>query len=146
MTRNLARERAAKLEAVRNILNDRRGMSLVEVMVVIAIILTLMSVVGYGAFNFYQQSLQETTKIQMTQIAERAQIHVMKGKSLPSGANAVSELYDGMEAPRDGWGNDFIFMPGGGPRDFEIVSLGADGAEGGQGTNADLKWSEVKTH
>ena len=75
MTRNLARERAAKFEAVRNILNDRRGMSLVEVMVVIAIILTLMSVVGYGAFNFYQQSLQETTKMQMTAKRKKAQLN-----------------------------------------------------------------------
>ena len=144
MTRNLARERAASMAAARTLITDRRGMSLVEVMVVIAIILTLMSVVGYGAFQFYQSSLQETTKLSMTQIADRAQIYTLKGKSLPTGGDAVSQLYDGMEAPKDGWGNDFIFLPGGGKGDFDIISLGADGAEGGSGTNADIKWSEVK--
>ena len=43
------------------------------------------------------------------------------------------------EIPKDGWGRDFIFEASptsGGP--FTIRSLGADGAEGGEGYDADL--------
>ena len=49
----------------------RRGMSLVEVMVVIAIILTLMSVIGYGVMSVFQNSRVDTTKLQMARVAER---------------------------------------------------------------------------
>ena len=46
---------------------------------------------------------------------------------------------DMSELPLDGWGNDFIYQanPGGG-RAFVIISLGADGRQGGEGFDADL--------
>jgi len=46
--------------------------------------------------------------------------------------------------PVDSWGNEFRYVsPGPGGHDFDIISLGADGNEGGSGNDADLKWSEV---
>jgi len=44
-----------------------------------------------------------------------------------------------MEVPKDGWGRDFILeLHPGARRPFVIKSLGADGADGGEGYNADL--------
>jgi len=40
---------------------------------------------------------------------------------------------------KDSWGNDFIYnVPGPDNEPYEIISLGADGQEGGEGFNADL--------
>jgi general secretion pathway protein G len=40
---------------------------------------------------------------------------------------------------KDPWGNDFIYRsPGEDDRDFEIISYGADGKEGGEDFNADI--------
>ncbi len=40
---------------------------------------------------------------------------------------------------RDPWGNDFVYKsPASNGDDFEIISLGADGEEGGEGFDADL--------
>ncbi len=40
---------------------------------------------------------------------------------------------------RDPWGNDYLLkVPGSDGSDYEIVCLGADGAEGGEGFDADL--------
>lgn len=46
--------------------------------------------------------------------------------------------------PRDPWGNHYIYRsPGDQGRDYEIISLGADGREGGTGFNQDIKnWEE----
>jgi general secretion pathway protein G len=53
--------------------------------------------------------------------------------------------------PKDPWGNDYIYKCPGDyvegtdrQRDYEIISLGADGKEGGEGFNADIKSYEIK--
>lgn len=124
---------------------SRRGMSLVEVMVVIAIILTLMSVIGYGVMTVFQNSRVDTTKLQMARVAERVQIYSLRHKGVPSSSEGLAAVYEGEEVPVDSWGNEFRYTsPGPGGQDFDLVSLGADGSEGGTGNNADLKYSEIK--
>ena len=56
----------------------------------------------------------------------------------PAGATSWQEggYLKGKEVPKDPWGNEWRFTSSG--RRFEIVSLGADGKEGGQGLDADL--------
>ena len=48
------------------------------------------------------------------------------------------------EMPRDAWDNPFQYQsPGQFNRDYDIWSLGADAAPGGDGTNADIgNWPE----
>ncbi|WP_372370869.1 type II secretion system protein GspG [Candidatus Uabimicrobium sp. HlEnr_7] len=43
--------------------------------------------------------------------------------------------------PKDPWGNDYIYYEKNGK--FEIISFGADGAYGGNGKYADIKYSEL---
>ncbi len=39
----------------------------------------------------------------------------------------------------DPWNNEYLYLsPGSGDRDYEIVCFGADGAEGGEGKDADI--------
>ncbi len=122
----------------------RRGMSLVEVMVVIAIILTLMSVIGYGVMTVFQNSRVDTTKLQMGRVAERVQIYSLRHKGPPSTSEGLAAVYEGEEVPTDSWGNEFRYVsPGPNGRDFDLISLGADGQEGGTGRNADIKYSEL---
>jgi len=48
------------------------------------------------------------------------------------------------DLPKDGWGNDFIYvrmMDGDLP--YEILSYGADGEEGGEGYNTDLSSADA---
>lgn len=43
--------------------------------------------------------------------------------------------------PKDPWGNDYVYTAPGQKVPFEIMSLGSDGAEGGEGEAADI-WGE----
>ncbi len=44
------------------------------------------------------------------------------------------------EVPKDPWGRPYIYVcPGTHENDYEIMSYGADGQEGGEGKNADIK-------
>ena len=118
-------------------------MSLVEVMVVIAIILTLMSIIGFGVIQVYQQSQVDTTKLTMSKINQQVQIYQLRKKKLPS-SGGLSEIFDGEDPPRDSWDNEFVFVvPGPGNSPFDIISLGSDGQDGGAGNAEDIKWSEI---
>lgn len=52
---------------------------------------------------------------------------------------------EGSSAPKDPWGNEYRYRsPGEQQRDYEIISLGADGKEGGTGFDQDLKSWELE--
>ena len=127
---------------------NRRGMSLVEVMVVIAIILTLMSVIGVGVISVFNNSKVDTTILTMGKVSQRVQIYMLRKKAPPSTSDGLAAVYtDGETVPKDSWDNEFKYVsPGPGGHDFDLISLGADGNEGGSGNNEDLKWSEVGAH
>ena len=66
-----------------------------------------------------------------------------KGKfpSSSQGLEPIAKYFQDSSVPTDAWGNEFqYYSPGtSGDHEYEIVSLGRDGAEGGDGYDADIK-------
>ena len=124
-------------------LASRRGMSLVEVMVVIAIILMLMGVVTVGVMSGLSNAQQDTTKMSMGRIAQQIDIYMLRHNNrVPT---SLSEVFTEEDVPRDAWNNEIKLESGGsGNAKYDLMSYGADGQAGGEGKNADLKWSEMK--
>jgi general secretion pathway protein G len=119
----------------------RRGMSLVEVMVVIAIIVTLMAIVGGGAIYAFNASKVSTTELQLKEVAKRVQMYALK-KGAPSTSDGLKVVYGDEKPPQDSWGHEIILVaPGPNGLEFDLVSYGSDGAEGGTGNAADLRYS-----
>lgn len=136
--------RHRNLLAARRALRSKRGMTLVEVMVVIAIIVTLMSIVGYGVYSLYADSQVETTTLQMHEVNKRIELYALK-KGFPSTSEGLKAVYKNEDPPKDSWGRDFVYVsPGPNGLDYDLVSYGADGQEGGSGNDADIKWSEIR--
>ena len=122
----------------------RRGMSLVEVMVVIAIIVTLMAIVGGGAIYTYNLSKVSTTELQIHEVDKRVQLYSLK-RGAPSTGDGLKAVYGDEKMPKDGWDHEFIFVsPGPNGMEYDIISYGSDGGEGGTGNGMDLKLSELK--
>lgn len=119
----------------------RRGMTLVEVMVVIAIILAVMGILAVGIFQIFSDSQVDTTKLQMSKVAQRVEIHMLR-KGLPSSSDGLSVIFpEGV--PKDSWGNDFQYItPGPNGRKFDLVSYGEDGSQGGSGNGEDIRYSD----
>lgn len=110
----------------------RRGMSLLEVMVVIAIILTLMGVLAFGVMSVFGDSQVQTTILTMNKVDERVQIYQLRKKKPPTTSEGLAAVYGSEQLPTDAWGNPIQYVaPGGNGRAFDLVSYGADGAEGG---------------
>jgi general secretion pathway protein G len=132
-------------EAALRAASDRRGMSLVEVVVVIAIILTLMSLIGYGIMQTFGETQVDTTKLSMSQVADKVQIYQVRKGKVPASGEGLRAVYTDIAPPKDAWGNEFVYVsPGPNGQPFDIISLGADGREGGSGNNADIKLSETR--
>lgn len=56
----------------------------------------------------------------------------------PAGVNVWKGPYLKREIPKDPWGNSYRYRSPGNGRPYEIVSLGADGREGGEDENKDV--------
>jgi general secretion pathway protein G len=138
-------------------LTNARGMTLIEIMIVIAIIGGLMAVLGTTAFNKLKQSRVDNAKIQIRQLSDALNSYNMACNSYPTteqgldaltvspGAEACSnwgpDPYVKGSMLKDPWGKPFIYESDGGT--FNIISLGSDKKEGGDGYDKDLSSQEL---
>jgi general secretion pathway protein G len=135
----------------------RSGFTLIEILVVMAIVMGLVSVVGVNVIRHQREARVKTATIQIRELQNAiAHYETEQGRipTMEQGLEAlvqkpvsspVPERYppDGYLAsrrlPKDPWGNDYIYVaPGREGLPFEIISYGADGESGGSGDAADI--------
>lgn len=132
----------------------QQGFTLLEVMVVLAIIGGIMALVATNIIGAAGDANIKTTKSQiklMENALDLYKLHnytyptteqglealVQKPTSAPEPKNYQSGGYlKGNKVPTDAWGNEFLYFLDKGK--YEIVSLGADGQEGGEEDGADI--------
>ena len=129
----------ARLRAAQRGPRSRRGMTLMEIMIVITIIVLLTGVLMWGIMRTAGQAYAETARLQIGKIEQDVVLFKMKKKKVP---DSLQELYKDEPIPKDPWGNEYVLGNGSGKKGFEIMSYGADGKEGGTGADEDIKGSE----
>jgi general secretion pathway protein G len=125
----------------------RRAFSLVEVIVAVTIVALLAAIVAPRVYRFIFRANVSKAKAEATQLAQNVKLYMTEsGLSRLPPDFELSWLTEGpdpyLESKRDlldPWGNEYVIrVPGTDGRDFDIVSLGADGQPGGEGENADI--------
>lgn len=126
----------------------KRGFSLVELMVVIAIIGLLATVVTVSVIGQKEEADRTRVQSDMKAISDALDLHRLNVGNYPSSLEGLmsntinSNRWKGpylKESPVDPWGNAYEFTAGSGRAgDYEITSYGADGAPGGVEVNEDL--------
>lgn len=129
------------------------GFTLIEVMVVVAILAILAAVVVPRVMD--EPAKARVAKVEQDIRAIESALDLYKldnfnypstGQGLealvtkPSGADLKNYKAGGYlrELPVDPWGNQYQYMSPGQHGEVDVFSLGADGAPGGQGNNADV--------
>lgn len=127
------------------------GYSLLEILVVLAIISALMAIVGPRVLGHVDQSKVVSTKTQAKNLKDALGIYRLRAGTYPDKTIGLQVLIDPPvgekildedQIPLDAWGNAFHYEPptveGGRTTSVKVYSLGADNEPGGEGLNADI--------
>lgn len=117
-----------------------RGMTLLEIMVTITIIGVVMGAVAVAVIPNLNRAKIDTTKnsIRGGVVPALKLYYTRHGKYPDTGSGMQALVSERMleQLPRDGWGNDFVYLNEGSK--YKIISYGADGAPGGSEDDADI--------
>jgi general secretion pathway protein G len=130
----------------------QHGFTLIEIMVVVIILGILVSLIAPNIFGVLDDAEITATKVQMRNIEVALDTYRMNHSRYPTSDQGLEALLNppGRERgyldsiPKDPWNNVFQYRsPGLKGGDYDLFSLGRDGQEGGQGTDADIgNWQE----
>lgn len=144
MMQNLAKRFAGRPGA--------KGFTLLELLVVMAIIGLLAAYVGPKYFSQLGKSEQNVAKAQIEAFAKALDTFRLDAGRYPTTAEGLGALmtkpvnvrtwngpYLAKEIPLDPWGKAYIYKnPGSRGREYDIISYGSDGQPGGTDVAADV--------
>ncbi|MBD7941337.1 type II secretion system major pseudopilin GspG [Brevundimonas guildfordensis] len=138
----------------------RAGYSMLEILVVLAIIALIAAVVGPRLFAQLDKSKTQTARLQIRSLEAALETMRIDIGRLPTEQEGLTLLmkadaqqtpgwsgpYLDKDLPPDPWGRSYIYVAPPAPSASEptpdararVISYGADGQEGGEGVNADV--------
>ena len=127
------------------------GFTLLELMVVLAILALLGGLVGPKVLDYLGKAKSRTAIVQIAELEktlDNFKLDVGRYPTTEEGLDALvkrpasANLWSGpyiKEVPKDPWNNPYKYANPGAGGGVEILSLGADGIAGGDGENADIR-------
>ena len=136
---------------------NNKGFTLIELMIVLAILALLAALVGPRLMGQFDKAKVDDAKVQIRNLETALKLYKIENSAFPSTEQGLQALLEkptvgvipknyraegyleGKKVPKDPWGNDFIYISPGEHGDFDLSSYGGDGARGGEGNNADIE-------
>ena len=128
----------------------QRGMSLIEIIIVIVLIGAVLTFVGSRVLGGADRAKANLAKSQVATLAQKVESFQMDTGRLP---NTLDELvtqpgdaagwlgpYAKATELKDPWGHAIEYRAPGEDRDFDLVILGKDGKVGGSSYDTDIKY------
>jgi len=129
-----------------------RGMTLIEILVVLVLIGIVLGIVGGNFIGKGEKAKADAAKIEIGQISQTLDLYKLEVGRYPSSQEGLQALISApagaanwngpywkkSAVPKDPWGNEYRYVSPGSKGAYEIISLGADGKEGGEGPDRDI--------
>ena len=135
----------------------RAGFTLIEILVVVVILGILAGLVVPRFMEQPEKARQTKAKMQLESLETALKIYKLDNGFYPDTDQGLEALVkkpttgrvpsrwreggylEKSSVPKDPWDNDFVYLsPGAHNKDYDLMSLGADGETGGDGTDGDI--------
>jgi general secretion pathway protein G len=132
--------------------NSHSGFSLVELIVVMVIIGMLATMVVFRTRSYLIVSKQNAAKMEISRISEALETYYAMSDRYPTNEEGLVVLSQDSENFPDGilnklsvdpWKSDYQYNSPGRNSAYEVICLGADGREGGEGADKDISSEDV---
>ncbi|NOT12021.1 MAG: type II secretion system major pseudopilin GspG [Methylococcaceae bacterium] len=128
------------------------GFTLLELLVVLGIIAMLAGIVGPQVMKHMGESKVKAAKVQIEDLAATLDMYKLDLGNYPTTEEGLKALVESPDSakrwngpylrkskiPLDPWQNDYKYVFPGEHGKFDLLSLGADGREGGEGEDKDI--------
>jgi len=136
-----------------------KGFTLIEILIVVIIIGLLASLVGPKLWSKLSGAKQKSAKAQIELFGTALDAFRLDTgryptteeglkalREKPSGADQWQGPYLTKEIPLDPWNHPYVYKCPGDHGEYDLISYGLDGVEGGDGENQDIvNWKDVAT-
>lgn len=139
-----------RLLRIQQELDNQKGFSLIELLIVMVILGLLASLVGPKMFGKLGMAKQKTAKTQIEMLMTAMDSYRLDVGKYPSSQEGLEALVENTGSdkwagpyiqkgvPKDPWDNEYEYQNPGQNGEIDIFSYGADGQSGGDGENADV--------
>lgn len=142
----------------RIIMNNNRGFTLIEILVVVIILGIFIGLVSTRIMDKPEEARRTKAKLQIENLSAALEQYYLDTGFYPSTEQGLEALVEkptvgripkkyreggylkGGKVPLDPWGTGYVYLsPGVNSREFDLESYGADGEDGGEGNDADVE-------
>lgn len=141
---------------MRKLRTDRKrgeaGYTLTELLVVLVILTLIATIVTPRVFDYLGRAKSRTAKIQIEELTSHLDLFRLDVGRYPTASEGLQALVtrpdsaSGWSGPylrkasglTDPWGAAYVYKVPGNHGDYDLLSFGADGREGGEGEDADV--------
>ena len=142
--------------------NNRKGFTLIEIMVVIVILALLAALVGPKLMGRTDDAKITDARVQIKNIETALKLYKLDNGSYPTTEQGLSALVtiptvgvipknfkdggylESKKVPKDPWSNDYLYVSPGEHGDYDLFTYGPSGAPGGEGKNAPITSWDTK--
>ena len=126
-----------------------RGFTILEIVIVFILLAGIMAFVGPRIFEQMGRAKSSEAKVRMQHLVGQIEMYKLEVGRYPENLQALLKAPAGAEGKwngpyvkepdlKDAWGNDYRYSAPGQSKAFDLVSLGADAKDGGDGENRDI--------
>lgn len=129
------------------------GFTLLEVLIVLAILSLIVALVGPRVIDYFGRAKGDVARLQVESLATALDFYRLDVGGYPTQEQGLKALVvkpadaavwrgpylKAQDVPNDPWGRPYLYRrPSKHGLDYDLYSLGADAAEGGEGEAADI--------
>jgi general secretion pathway protein G len=136
--------------------HGEQGFTLIELLVVLIIIGILAGYVGPKIMGHPEEAKRTMAAVQITSLETAIESYKLDNGAYPTTEQGLQALVEAPttgrlakkwrtggylakgKVPKDPWDNDFVFLCPGTHNDFDLISYGGDGQQGGEGDDVDV--------